>query len=95
MLTEMGRNARAASKILALASSQVKNHVLLALAERLDASCDEIKAANARDVSAAKSSGLNEALVDRLTLTDKRLSGLAADLRHLAELPDPVGERFD
>ena len=95
MLTEMGRSARAASKILALASSETKNQVLLALADQLEASCEAVKTANASDVSAAKESGLNEALVDRLTLTDKRLAGLAADLRHLAELPDPIGERFD
>jgi glutamate-5-semialdehyde dehydrogenase len=95
MLTEMGRQARAASKILALASTETKNRALLTLANLLEASCSEIKAANTRDISAAKSSGLNEALIDRLTLTDKRLEGLAGDLCHLAELPDPVGERFD
>jgi glutamate-5-semialdehyde dehydrogenase len=95
MLTEMGQTARAASKILALASGKTRNQVLLALAERLEAASETVKAANARDVSAARAGGLSEALIDRLTLTDKRLAGLAADLRHLAELPDPVGERFD
>jgi glutamate-5-semialdehyde dehydrogenase len=91
----MGCQARAASKTLALASTETKNRVLLALADRLEASQGEIKAANTKDIAAAKSSGLSDALIDRLTLTDKRLEGLAADLRHLAELPDPVGERFD
>ncbi len=95
MLTEMGHRARAASKTIALASTETKNRTLLALAERLESSCNEIKNANLKDIVAAKSSGLNEALIDRLTLTDKRLDGLVSDLRHLAELPDPVGERFD
>ncbi len=95
MLTEMGRRARAASKTLALASTETKNRVLVALADRLESSRDEVKSANEKDIAAAKSSGLSEALIDRLTLTDKRLDGLSSDLRHLAELPDPVGERFD
>src|SRR5262249_50286273 len=93
MLTEMGRCAHAASKILALASTDVKNRALLALADLLDAARAEVKAANAQDVAAAQANGLTEALIDRLTLTDKRLDGISADLRHLVELPDPVGER--
>jgi len=95
MLNEMGRRARAASKILALAPTAAKDQALLTLADLLDKSRGEIKTANAKDSSEAKNSGLNEALIDRLTLTDKRLDGIADDLRHLAKLPDPVGERFD
>ena len=95
MLTEMGRCARAASKILALTPTAAKDRVLLTLADLLDASRAEVKAANAKDVAAAQANGLSEALIDRLTLTDKRLDGVAADLRRLTELPDPVGERFD
>lgn len=95
MLTDMGRRARAASKTLALASTESKNRALLALADLLEASCQQVKDANAQDIAAAKSNGLNDALIDRLTLTDKRLDALSSDLRHLVELPDPVGERFD
>jgi glutamate-5-semialdehyde dehydrogenase len=95
MLTEMGRCAHAASKILALAPTAAKDRALLALADLLDASRAEVKAANAKDIAAAQANGLTEALIDRLTLTDKRLDGISADLRHLTELPDPVGERFD
>src|SRR3972149_795764 len=95
MLTEMGRRAQAASKILALAPTATKDRALLALADLLDASRDAVKAATARDIAAAHANGLTESLIDRLTLTDKRLDGIAADLRHLTELPDPVGERFD
>jgi glutamate-5-semialdehyde dehydrogenase len=95
MLTEMGRRARAASKILALASTDTKNKTLLTLATLLESSREEILASNNLDGSAAVINGLSEAMIDRLTLNEKRLDGLASDLRHLAELPDPVGERFD
>ena len=95
MLTEMGRRAHAASKILALASTGAKDRALLTLANLLDASRAEVKAANAQDIAAAQAAGLTEALIDRLTLTDKRLDGISADLRHLTKLPDPIGERFD
>lgn len=95
MLTEMGRCAHTASKILALASTTAKNNALLALADHLDAARAEVKAANVLDIEAARANGLSDALIDRLTLTDKRLDGISADLRHLVELPDPVGERFD
>lgn len=94
-LAEMGRCAHIASKVLALASTESKNSALLALADLLDASRAEVKAANAKDIAAAQANGLTEALIDRLTLTDKRLDGISADLRQLVALPDPVGERFD
>jgi glutamate-5-semialdehyde dehydrogenase len=95
MLTEMGHRARAASRILALASTDTKNKTLLTLADLLASSRGEVLASNSQDVSAAISNGLSEAMIDRLTLNEKRLDGLVSDLRHLAELPDPVGERFD
>jgi glutamate-5-semialdehyde dehydrogenase len=95
MLTEMGRRARAASRILDLASTDTKNKTLLTLANLLESSHGEVLTFNSRDVSAATSNGLSEAMIDRLTLNEKRLDGLVSDLRQLAELPDPVGERFD
>jgi len=91
----MGRRARAASRILALASTNAKNKTLLTLADLIESSRGEILTSNNRDVSAATSNGLSEAMIDRLTLNDKRLDDLVSDLRHLAELPDPVGEHFD
>lgn len=95
MLIETGRRAKAASKILARASTADKNAALLALAEALNAARAEILAANALDVAEARANGLSEALIDRLLLNDKRIDGLCADLRNLVSLPDPVGERFD
>jgi glutamate-5-semialdehyde dehydrogenase len=95
VLIEMGRKARAASKQMAIAPSGIKNQVLRTLASMLDQSCKEIQAANAVDIETARASGMSDALIDRLTLTEKRLGELSKDLCSLAEFPDPVGERFD
>jgi glutamate-5-semialdehyde dehydrogenase len=95
MLLETGRQAKAASKVLALASTEAKNAVLLALAEALAGNSPDILAANAQDVAMAHMSGLSEALIDRLLLNDRRIDNLCADLRHLASLPDPVGQHFE
>jgi len=95
MLTEMGHLARAASRQMANADTRVKNNALLTLADLLVQSQSTILAANSHDVDAARAAGMGEALVDRLTLNETRLEGLASDLRRVADLPDPVGERFD
>ncbi len=95
MLTELGGRARQAARHLALASSEQKNAALLSLAEGLSAASAEILAANQEDVAGGRQAGLSEALLDRLTLNEGRLAGIAADLRQVAALPDPVGERFD
>lgn len=95
MLIETGRRAKAASKILARASTADKNAALLALAEALNTARADILTANAIDVAEARANGLTDALIDRLLLNDKRIDGLCADLRNLVSLPDPVGERFD
>ena len=95
MLTEMGRSARAAFRQVAKADSAVKNETLRVLATLMEQGRDEIISANNLDLDAARASGMNDALIDRLTLTEKRLQGMSSDLRKLAELPDPVGECFD
>jgi len=95
MLTEMGRNARAASRVIANAASETKNQALRTLASMIDQSRTDIHAANNADVELARASGMSDALVDRLLLTDRRLDDLSRDLRSLAKFPDPVGERFD
>ncbi|MBI5292878.1 MAG: glutamate-5-semialdehyde dehydrogenase [Chloroflexi bacterium] len=94
-MIEIGRNARAASKQLARASTESKNRALLRLADRLWDSRADVLSANALDVSSAASAGLDAAMIDRLTLDESRLKGIASDLRHVADLPDPVGEAFD
>ncbi|MFZ6030455.1 MAG: glutamate-5-semialdehyde dehydrogenase [Chloroflexota bacterium] len=92
---ELGQRARTASRRLAQATTEQKNAALLALAERLAQEQAAVLAENALDVEAAKAAGLAASLVDRLLLTPARLAGMAADLRKVAELPDPVGETFD
>jgi glutamate-5-semialdehyde dehydrogenase len=95
MLKEMGLAARASFRQMANASTAMKNQVLFTLASLLEISRDNVLTANHADVKAAHASGMNDALIDRLVLNGNRLDGLAADLRRLAELPDPIGERFD
>ena len=95
MILEIAKRAKAASKTLALVPTQAKDAALLALADALASSSAEILAANALDVQAARASGLSEAMLERLMLNEKRIQALGDDLRHLASLPDPVGQHFD
>ena len=92
-MLQIGKDARAASRVLMNASTEVKNSFLLALAESLDAQRGEILAANRADYDAAEA--LSPAMRDRLLLNDARIDGIIRDVRHVAELPDPVGECFD
>jgi glutamate-5-semialdehyde dehydrogenase len=94
-LEQMGRAARAAGRQLAISSTGAKNAALLAIADRLEADSAAILAANAADVATARVGALSEAMLDRLLLTPGRLAGLAADVRRVAELPDPVGTEID
>jgi glutamate-5-semialdehyde dehydrogenase len=94
-MTDLGKRARAAASIMAKAATDQKNKSLADLAERMGADRAPILDANAKDVAAAKAAGLAEGLIDRLTLTPARLDGIAADLRKVIDLPDPVGEHYD
>ena len=94
-LDEMGQRARMAARQLARATTDQKNAALVALADRLGADHASILSANAQDVAAARANGLSPALIDRLTLNESRLNGMASDLRNVATLPDPVGEIFE
>ncbi len=87
----MGEKAVTASRGLARLSARKKNAILLAMADGIDAQRDSIKQANALDVEAAKSNGMTAALIDRLALTDSRISNMARGLREVAGLKDPVG----
>jgi glutamate-5-semialdehyde dehydrogenase len=86
------RAARQAARTLATTDTAAKNAALRAAAARLRARTDELVAANAGDVAAARQDGLSAALVDRLTLTPPRVEAMAAGLDEIAALPDPVGE---
>ena len=90
-MNEIGRRAKVASRQLARAKTDQKNQTLLMLADRLIAQRELILRENVKDVEAATDTGLVPALIDRLALDDSRLNGVAADVRRVASLPDPVG----
>ena len=94
-LNEMGRRARRAARVLALAPTERKNAALESIAAALLEHAGEVLAANAIDVERGRAAGLSDALLDRMLLTQARLEGIAADTRSVARLPDPVGEQFD
>ena len=94
-LQTKGAAAREAARGLARLSSDVKNRALMSVAEALPDRESEILGANARDIEAGREAGLSEAVLDRLLLTHERLEAIAADVRQVALLPDPVGEMFD
>ena len=94
-LTAMGQSARQASRQMALAPDGTRRRALEALAAGLGAQAPAILDANRQDVAAAQAMGITPALIDRLTLNPVRLLGMAADARSVADLPDPLGTRFD
>ena len=92
LILDFGRRARAASRQLARLSALQKNAGLRAMADEIFAAQTKILAANARDVGQGKANGLSGAMLDRLTLNEKRLAVMAEGIRAVAALPDPVGE---
>ncbi len=91
----LGRQARAASRLMAKASTAAKNAALLAMAAEIRARSAELLAANAADVAEARASGLEAAMLDRLTITAKSVETMAQGLEQVAALPDPIGEISD
>ncbi|MGH3736289.1 MAG: glutamate-5-semialdehyde dehydrogenase [Micromonosporaceae bacterium] len=91
-VTGAARQARRAALTLALARRDTKDAALHAMADALVAQAPRILAGNAADVERGRASGLTEALIDRLSLTEQRIAGMADGLRQVAALPDPVGE---
>jgi len=91
-LQQMGILARRAGRSLARLSSRSKDAALLAMAEGLESARDELQEVNRRDLDAAHAAGLSRAMIDRLTLSDGVIAGMAQGLREVAALPDPVGE---
>ena len=94
-LLQKGSAARTASRHLAKLSSAVKDRALLNVAEALTVHQEDVLEANEKDLRAGKAAGLSDALLDRLLLNPGRLESMAADVRNIALLPDPVGEMFD
>ena len=94
-IAELGRRSKAASRVLATASTAQKNDALLASADLLGSSADSILSANAVDVARAETDGVSPTVVDRLRLDEKRIGSMASGLRQVASLADPVGEVID
>lgn len=89
---EIAKRAKHASRILANLSSEVKNAVLRKVAQKLRENREHLKRVNEIDVNQALLKGHTKAFIDRLTLTDKVIEGMAKGLEEVAQLPDPVGE---
>ena len=91
-LQEQGRWAKAASYTLATAGTARKNAALEAIAETLTKRSAEWLAANGEDIAAAREAGMRPAMLDRLTLTEERISGIVEAVRQVIALPDPIGK---
>jgi glutamate-5-semialdehyde dehydrogenase len=86
------RQARGAANVTRELNAGAKDAVLITLAEAIQAGRDDLKAANAIDVAAAREAGVSATLVDRLTLTDSRIAAMVNAVRAVVNLPDPVGQ---
>jgi glutamate-5-semialdehyde dehydrogenase len=91
LMADIGRGARGAARVLALASAEQKNRALGAMAAALRAQTGQILKANAEDVAEARSGGLTGALLDRLTLDADRVEAMASGIEVIGRLADPVG----
>ena len=94
-MTHLGKQAKIASRQLALLTTSEKNSCLLAMADALERNSAAIKTANALDMETAAKMGLSSAMLDRLKLDDKRIAAMAKGLREVAALPDPIGKVLD
>jgi len=94
-MTQLAKQAKAASRALSRLATGDKNACLLAMADALEQSGAAIKEANARDMEVGAKLGLSSAMLDRLKLDDKRIAAMAKGLREVAALPDPVGRVLD
>jgi glutamate-5-semialdehyde dehydrogenase len=91
-MVSVGRQARAAARAIARADTRTKNEALTVIAQALERTAKGLLEANARDVKAARAKKLDDAVIDRLTLTTKTIESMADGLVQIGKLPDPVGE---
>jgi len=89
---DAARAARVAATVLAQATRETKDAVLLGMADALTARAGEILAANEQDIATGRANGTSDAMLDRLALSPKRIDAIAGGLRKVVGLPDPVGE---
>lgn len=90
-VVDLVSKAKQAARRLAALPTSIKNQALLAMADALEAKSDELITANERDLEAFGTADDKKAMADRLRLTDKRIKEMAAGIREVAQLPDPVG----
>src|ERR1700716_1687149 len=91
LMTDLATRARAAARVLALASPEQKNHALEAIERPIRANASAILAANAEDVAEVRATGATSAFIDRLTLTQARIDAMADGVATVRAIPDPVG----
>jgi glutamate-5-semialdehyde dehydrogenase len=91
LMHEIGRHAKAAARVLALARADEKDNALVAIAAAIRAGRDDILAANAEDIAEARAAGATAAFLDRLALDEKRVAAMAQGVDMVRELKDPVG----
>jgi len=94
-MQQLGQAARAASRAMAKADTETKNQALLLIAAAIRREAHALLAANQQDIAAAKANGMEDAMLDRLTLTEKSIANMAEGLTQIASLPDPIGEMSD
>jgi len=94
-MTQLAKQAKAASRELAKLTTAEKNSCLAAMADALEKKTEALKQANALEMEAGAKLGLSPAMLDRLKLDDKRIAAMARGLREVAALPDPVGRTLD
>ncbi|HJV73540.1 MAG TPA: glutamate-5-semialdehyde dehydrogenase [Noviherbaspirillum sp.] len=91
-MNEVGQRARKASRAMAKADTSAKNRALSLIAAAIRRDTEALRTANQKDLEAARANGLAEAMLDRLTLSDKAIATMAEGLEQIASLPDPIGE---
>jgi glutamate-5-semialdehyde dehydrogenase len=91
-MTDIGQRARTASRAMAKADSAAKNRALTLIAAAIRRDADILRAANQQDLAAARTAGLDAAMLDRLTLSDKAIATMAEGLEQIVALADPIGE---
>lgn len=91
-MNDVGQRARKASRAMAKADTSAKNRALTLIAAAIRRDADALRAANQKDLAAARANGLTDAMLDRLTLSDKAIATMAEGLEQIVSLSDPIGE---
>jgi glutamate-5-semialdehyde dehydrogenase len=91
-MTDLGQRARKASRAMAKSDTRARNAALTLIAAAIRRDAAVLRAANQKDLDAARASGLDAAMLDRLTLSDKAIATMAEGLEQIVALPDPIGE---